>query len=55
MGVRGSPQAPMGSWESLALEGPARGGRVGARWSLVGGLAAWPSSSEGAWRAGGVW
>lgn len=55
MDVRGSPQAPTGSWESLALEGPARGGRVGVRWSLVGGLAAWPSSYEGEWRAGGVW
>lgn len=53
MGVRDSPQAPTGSWESLALEGPARGGRAGVRWSLVGGLAAWPSSSEGEWRAGG--
>lgn len=27
MDVRGSPQSPTGSWESLALEGPARGGQ----------------------------
>lgn len=55
MEVRGSPQAPQGLLGVAGIGGSSPRGQGGGGVSLVGGLAAWPSSHEGGRRAGVVW